>query len=43
MTNNFLPRTAEIVVTYPSVSVIENRQEQEGSQKQYFNTFEYVK
>lgn len=31
--NNISPRAAEVVVTYPSVSIIENRQEQEGSQK----------
>lgn len=43
MTNNFLPRTAETVVTYPTVSIIENRQAQEGSQKKYFNTFEYIR
>lgn len=31
--NDILPKTAKVVVTFPSVSIIENRQEQEGSQK----------
>lgn len=31
--NNISPGTAEVIVIYPSVSLIENRQEQEASQR----------